>query len=42
VYLGNNQFLYTDPDAEVDCEALAGLLNAIRQTLPDAQSKATD
>jgi serine/threonine protein kinase len=33
VYLGNNQFLYTDPDAEIDCEALTSLLNAIKETL---------
>jgi len=32
VYLGNNQFLYTDPDAEIDCEALTSLLNAIKET----------
>ena len=30
VYLGNDQFLYLDPDYEVDCEAVTNLLNAIR------------
>ena len=38
VYLGNNQFLYTDPDAEVDCEALTSLLNAIKETLASRSS----
>jgi tRNA A-37 threonylcarbamoyl transferase component Bud32 len=31
VFLGNEQFLYTDPDQEVDCEQVANLLNALRQ-----------
>ena len=38
VYLGNNQFLYTDPDA-VDCEAVTSLLNAIRETIVSAEMK---
>jgi len=33
VYLGNDQFLYLDPDYEVDCEAVTNLLNAIRDTI---------
>jgi tRNA A-37 threonylcarbamoyl transferase component Bud32 len=33
VYLGDNQYLCTDPDADVDCEAVTNLLNAVREIM---------